>query len=159
MNIKTRFWIKLLYTTKYIFSWKQRYDSRRKEWLTNIKQHIASRRIGIYWRKYIEHKGEIINIRTVMWMRHAYRYQARARFYKPTFLQKNQDILLDFLRFKQRKHEIYSKMMRFSKNAIKVQNWFKKIYYTQVHRFEVLQMYWQKVKDTIQFLITDPRHK
>lgn len=71
MNTKTWFWIKLLYATKYITLCRDNYETTREQWLTSIMQNFAAKRITTHWRRFIERKGEIVSIRTAMFLRQA----------------------------------------------------------------------------------------
>jgi hypothetical protein len=52
-----------------------------------------------------------------------------------------------------------TKMMKFSKAALLIQERAKKAVETQVYRMHIMKQYWDKVKEVIQFCLNHPKHK
>jgi len=97
-RLRNRFFFKFMYLVKYLRTVQKKYMSERKIWIESVRKHLASRKIAIHWKRYIYKRGEVVVVRTIMNMRHSFKYKIQCLSYQPSFSGNVLWPFYDFLR-------------------------------------------------------------
>ncbi|CAI2378565.1 unnamed protein product [Moneuplotes crassus] len=156
---RNKFWVRSMCLNSCFTEMWSRFVEARDQWIHKNRKHIAARRIGIHWKRYMIKKGEIMFYRQVMHIRHSFKYKFNSIVHKPDFSGTVLWSFYDFLRKKAWRHELKSKMIKYNLAVISIQEHTKAVVEERLHKVFILKYYWKKVRETIAFLYNHPKHQ
>jgi hypothetical protein len=151
LKIRKKFWMKMVYTVNCLRLQRVKFNEAHKEWLQQIRYHIASRRIGIHWRRYILQKGEMLSIRNAMILRYSFVYMMQMSIHNPSIEKFNKKVFADYLFDESNKFTVRSKLLKYHKSIRMIQDKIRESNFVRMSRMMILREYWERAMDTIKY--------